>query len=156
MTDLSTLPARALSIRQPWAWAILNAGKDIENRSRRFHYRGPICIHASLKMTSIDISSFLWTTNDVAAWHRQKPVSTREAKVEPPSVDDLCPPSYDALDRGGIIGTAEIVDCIETSDSPWFFGPYGLVLRNVQPVPFIPVKGALGLFRWRNMERGTG
>ena len=54
-----------------------------------------------------------------------------------------------AQNRGGIIGTAEIVDCIEQSDSPWFFGPYGLVLENVQPVDFIPVKGALGLFDWR-------
>lgn len=29
----SDLPPLALSIRQPWAWAILCAGKDIENRS---------------------------------------------------------------------------------------------------------------------------
>jgi hypothetical protein len=41
---------RALSIRQPWAWAILHAGKDIENRdwkpgnpARRF--RGSFLIH---------------------------------------------------------------------------------------------------------------
>ena len=26
---------KALSIRQPWAWAILHAGKDIENRDWR-------------------------------------------------------------------------------------------------------------------------
>ena len=51
--------------------------------------------------------------------------------------------------RGGIVGTAEIVDCIERSDDPWFFGPCGLVLENVQPVEFVPVKGALGLFDWR-------
>ena len=52
-------------------------------------------------------------------------------------------------DARGIVGTAEIVDCIEHSDSPWFFGPFGLVLANVQPVPFIQVKGALGLFDWK-------
>lgn len=51
--------------------------------------------------------------------------------------------------RGGIIGTAEIVNCVDHSDSPWFSGLYGLVLRNVTPVPFIPVKGALGLFNWK-------
>lgn len=27
------LPELALSVRQPWAWAIIHAGKDIENRS---------------------------------------------------------------------------------------------------------------------------
>lgn len=50
--------------------------------------------------------------------------------------------------RGGIIGVAEIVDCVEASDSPWFFGRYGFVLRNARPVEFIPVKGALGFFDW--------
>ena len=29
----STLPTLALSVRQPWAWAILHARKDRENRS---------------------------------------------------------------------------------------------------------------------------
>lgn len=39
---------RALSIRQPWAWAILTAGKDVENRSwpHRPHHQGPLLIHA--------------------------------------------------------------------------------------------------------------
>tara|TARA_R110002126_G_scaffold290704_4_gene448315 strand:- start:16387 stop:16839 length:453 start_codon:yes stop_codon:yes gene_type:complete len=142
------LPERALSIRQPWVWAILNAGKRIENRPRRFNYRGPICLHASMTMGRDEISSYRWCAGDVAAWHTHKPVSTRQAREKPPSVDDLCP-IYDDLPRGGIIGTAEIVDCIEQSDDPWFFGPFGLVLKNVQPVPFIPVKGALGLFRWQ-------
>jgi hypothetical protein len=25
---------RALTVRQPWAWAIVHGGKDIENRTR--------------------------------------------------------------------------------------------------------------------------
>ena len=29
MSDL----LRAISIRQPWAWAVVHAGKDVENRS---------------------------------------------------------------------------------------------------------------------------
>jgi len=38
---------RALSVRQPWAWAIVQGLKPWENRSRRFNYRGPVLIHAS-------------------------------------------------------------------------------------------------------------
>jgi hypothetical protein len=38
---------RALSIRQPWAWAILAMGKDVENRGWSTDYRGPLLIHAS-------------------------------------------------------------------------------------------------------------
>lgn len=143
MTDpaprIAALPDRALSIRQPWAWAILNAGKRIENRPRRFHYRGPICLHASLyQPTPSDDAQFVMT------WNRKNPVAGELSKLL-----DMHPD----FARGGIIGTAEIVDLVEESDSPWFFGPYGLVLANVQPVPFIPVKGALGLFRWKDQIR---
>lgn len=41
---------RAITVRQPWAWAIIHAGKGIENRSRNIAggYRGPVAIHAGL------------------------------------------------------------------------------------------------------------
>jgi hypothetical protein len=38
---------KAISIRQPWAWAILHAGKDIENRSWSTPYRGELAVHAT-------------------------------------------------------------------------------------------------------------
>jgi hypothetical protein len=40
---------KAISIRQPWAWAIVTGEKDVENRSSHFpqRYRGPVLIHAS-------------------------------------------------------------------------------------------------------------
>lgn len=41
----------ALSIRQPWAWHILNSGKDIENRDWPTRFRGRVLIHASKGMT---------------------------------------------------------------------------------------------------------
>ncbi|GGX62926.1 hypothetical protein GCM10007385_35070 [Tateyamaria omphalii] len=153
--QIPMLPDKALSIRQPWVWAIINAGKRIENRPRRFHYRGPICLHASTAPLPPEEIAYSYCVEDVLAWHRTKPVSTKEAKKEPPSLSDLTPRLCD-IQRGGIIGTAEIVDCIEHSNDPWFFGPYGLVLDNVQAVDFIPVKGALGLFDWRKKLEVAG
>lgn len=41
---------KALSIRQPWAHRILHEGKDIENRDWPTKYRGPVLIHAGLKI----------------------------------------------------------------------------------------------------------
>ena len=41
---------RAISVRQPWAHAILHLGKDVENRPMRTHFRGRILIQASLKV----------------------------------------------------------------------------------------------------------
>lgn len=131
---MERLPDRALSIRQPWAWAILNAGKNIENRPRRFNYRGPICLHASLyQPRDIDIAGFEET------WRKAVPAPQDRGRQS----------AFTELEHGGIIGTAVIAACIEESDSSWFFGPFGLVLENVRSVPFLPVKGALGLFNWK-------
>jgi hypothetical protein len=40
---------QALSIKQPWCWAIVNGSKRIENRTWTTSHRGPIAIHASLQ-----------------------------------------------------------------------------------------------------------
>lgn len=132
MSDV--LPQKAISIRQPWAWAIINAGKDVENRDWPTRFRGPVCIHAAKGMTRYEFDSFVGFARAMfrnGDW-----------------TGDLIP-ERNALSRGGIVGVAEIVDCVETSASPWFFGRYGFVIRNARPVEFIPVKGALGFFDWR-------
>jgi hypothetical protein len=124
---MTVLPDLALSIRQPWAWAIISAGKDIENRTWRAGQRGPICIHASAGMTRAEYA-------DAAAFMQSLGVDT---------------PHSAALLRGGIIGVAEIVGCVNRSDSPWFFGPQGFVLRDARAMDFIPCRGALGFFSWK-------
>ncbi|MER7522606.1 hypothetical protein ABTZ44_07530 [Microbacterium oxydans] len=45
---------RILTVRQPWAWAIIHGGKDIENRVRNIagDYRGPVAIHAAIGKTA--------------------------------------------------------------------------------------------------------
>src|SRR6185436_8752017 len=52
----------------------------------------------------------------------------------------------DSLKLGGIIGSVEIVDCVKESDSKWFHGPYGFVLRNPEPLIFTPLKGKVNFF----------
>jgi hypothetical protein len=125
---MADLPPVALSIRQPWAWAIIQAGKDIENRTWRTDFRGPVCIHASAGMKQSEYA---------------------EAMAFISTITNLPAPRMADLERGGIIGVAEIVGCVTTSRSPWFFGPHGFVLRNASPVDFIRVKGLLGFFDWR-------
>jgi len=112
----------ALSIQQLWAWAILYAGKDVENRTWRTSRRGPFLIHAGL---------------------RADPDFTLDQAQA-----DLCrriPP--DQVHYGGIVGTAEIVDCVDHLSSVWFCGPHGFILRNARVLPFVPCKGRLGFFR---------
>lgn len=122
----------ALSIRQPWAWLICHAGKDIENRTWRTLFRGRFLIHASAGMTR-------------AEYEAAEAFYVCTFRNGPPL------PGKSAMLRGGIVGEAELVDCVDTHththlEADWFFGPYGFVLRNVQPLPFLPCKGALGFF----------
>jgi len=140
---MADLPRMALSIRQPWAWAIINAGKDIENRDWSTKFRGPVCIHAAKGMTQGEYNGFIRTIHMVSLTH--------------PFPSGSRVPGDKSLARGGIIGLADIVDCVEASKSPWFFGRYGFVLQNARPVEFVPVKGALGFFDWqRNIDAGGG
>lgn len=138
---MGDLPIKAISIRQPWAWAIIHAGKDIENRDWPTRFRGPVCIHAAKGMTLDEYDGFIRTIHHVSL-----------SRPYPPG--SMVPRGAGLL-RGGIIGVAEIVDCVESSDSPWFFGRYGFVLRNARPVDFIPVRGALGFFNWRDQMPGV-
>lgn len=125
------VPEIALSVRQPWAWAIIHAGKDIENRSWQavnhgLKRRGRIAIHASKGMTRDEYS---YTAEFMG-----------RIGVE-------CPPAADLL-RGGIIGAVDVIDVVKEHDSEWFFGPRGLVLANPEPCEFQPAVGSLGYFRW--------
>lgn len=43
---------RALTVQQPWAWAIVHGGKDVENRTQAWSYRGPLAIHPDLTQTT--------------------------------------------------------------------------------------------------------
>lgn len=116
----------ALSIRQPWAWLIIHAGKDIENRSWYTAHRGRILIHAAKGMTVQEYG-------DAVAFMRGMNLHFKL-------------PSFVSLERGGIIGEVDIVGCVTDSKSPWFVGPRGFVLKNPKPLPFVPCKGALGFF----------
>ena len=135
MNEFIDLPA--LSIRQPWAWMILHAGKDIENRCRPTRFRGRVLIHAAKGCTRNEYEDALWFAGDFEA--------RTVAATHLPSSPAIRVPELKDLPRGGIIGEAELVDCVRESESPWFVGEYGFVLRNVKPLPFTPCVGALRL-----------
>ena len=110
----------ALSIQQPWAWLIVNGYKDVENRSWVTKRRGPILIHAGKKL-DIDSLDVLLRDHKEIPWPQE-------------------------FERGGIVGSVVLVDCVTRHSSPWFSGPYGFVLRNAKPLPFRACRGQLGFF----------
>jgi hypothetical protein len=123
---------KALSIRQPWAWAIICCGKDIENRNWPTRFRGRFLVHASQGMTRDEYEDCLDTIHHIS---RTCPFPA-----------GLTLPAFEQLARGGIIGSVELINCVDDHLSPWFFGKYGFVLANPKPLPFRPLKGKLGFF----------
>lgn len=119
---------KALSIRQPWAWLIVNGYKDIENRSWKWmpRFTGELHIHASQGCTRAEY---------------------REAVEFAHSIDPSIPvPPLDALERGGLVGKVVMEGAVEQSSSPWFVGRIGLVVSEPKAIDFIPCKGQLGFF----------
>lgn len=121
---------KALSIRQPWAWMILHAGKDIENRTWPTQVRGRVLVHASKGMTR-------------AEYDEARLFAMVRAKVD---LQALRFPRFEEVQRGGTLGTVEIVGCVENSPSLWFQGPFGFVLRDPRLEQFRPMGGQLGFF----------
>jgi hypothetical protein len=129
MNTPSDTRQRAISIRQPFAWAVVHAGKDVENRSAPSQFKSAVgqrvFIQASKGMTRAEYE--------------------RAAKFMA-KIGVRCP-APDGLQFGGVIGSVLVVDVVERHRSPWFHGPFALVLADPKPLPFRPVRGQVGLFR---------
>lgn len=83
---------KTLTVKQPWAHAIMHAGKDVENRTWNTKHRGPLLIHAG-KAYDHDGADLL-----------------RDMGFEP---DDWVMPG------GVILGVVQLVDVVQDSDSDW-------------------------------------
>ena len=81
---------KIIVIRQPWAWAIFHAGKDVENRSWNTKYRGPLLIQAA------------------AQWHKEEWRSFLKVESQHPKIGRLV--------FGAIIGVVDLVDTYSTRD----------------------------------------
>lgn len=122
---------RALSIRQPWVWAMLYAGKRIENRTWATSYRGPLYLHAAQALASKE---------------------SRRAFHAIAAQLGIDVPALEIFPRGALIATAELIDCTQNvprGQHPWAdSGAHYFVLANIAALAEpIPLDGALGLWR---------
>jgi hypothetical protein len=142
---VANLPSHALSLYAPWCWAILFAGKDVENREWKpwnpaTKFRGRFWIHASM-----------------FGGERGKPRQDLQDACE--SVISMAPPTlaktldaeeilrWSLLARGKIVGSVEVTSVVDKLDSTWFCGPLGLVLASPRPLEVqIQAKGLLGFW----------
>lgn len=90
---------KALTLTQPWATLVAIGAKRIETRSWRTNYRGLLAIHAAAG----------WNASD-REFVRTELVQTAFAGRVP------LPRDPDALPRGVVIATCQLVDCVPTDD----------------------------------------
>jgi hypothetical protein len=104
---------KALSIRQPWVYAILHEGKDVENRTWRSHFRGWLAIHFSAKLF--------------------RGCERFPNGVKVPPLDSL-----DSLDPSALVAIARLVDVRDAVRSVWFAKKgsnekrYGWILKDIR------------------------
>lgn len=155
---------RALTVRQPWAWAIIHGGKGVENRTRNIAgaYRGPVAIHAGLQIDDAYDSRLI--SQAVGMLARTNPGGPGLRNVaqyagDSPTADNSIYEWFGNL--GAVIGVVDLVgvhpDCTERVEghghtptcSPWAMADrYHLILTNPRPLPVpIPARGRLGLWR---------
>lgn len=104
----------ALSIRQPWAYAILHLGKDVENRQWRSAFRGRIVIHAAQQVDEEG-----WSALEAAGFQIPGRLTT-----------------------GAYVGEVTVIDCVRPKAvcSDWACGPWCFTLSDPLEYP-APILG---------------
>jgi len=127
---------KALTVKQPWAWAIIHGGKDIENRNQRTNYRGELYIHAG-KGEDPEAYSF-------------------------PALSAVIPTDNLVLRRGEVLGTVALIGCHHSdvcgnSCSEWAEDGYWhseFADSRAVPCPY-PATGKLGLWNLEGQPNRT-
>lgn len=122
---------KAITIKQPWASLIAAGLKDIENRSWKTNYRGRVLIHAAASPVKEGLAALnnkqLFDLMQRENWEKE----------------------FENLPNGAIVGSVEIVDCVQNHPSLWAEkGVWNWVLANqvMFPEPITGVKGKLSLW----------
>lgn len=119
----------ALTVKQPWAWAIMRGLKGVENRTWEPAPAAVgqlVALHAGKAFDKAGYADF----GEIL---RQTGASL---------------PEMDVYQYGAVIAVARLKAVVKQSPSPWFFGPFGWVLSDVVALPVpVPCRGALGLWQ---------
>jgi hypothetical protein len=113
----------------------MHGHKAIENRDWTTSYRGPLLIHAGKR---VDENCFDADGCLLADYWRSG------------SGDELVaalPQHRQEYETGGIVGIATVVDVVTRSESPGFSAGMDGSESEARPLPFVPYRGQLGLFR---------
>lgn len=146
---------RAITVKQPWAFAITHLGKTVENRGTSFAYRGRILIHAGREWDGFAVDD-----RRIRAGFAPYLTTYQQARY----INQIDPAEHhDRFVFGAVIGVAELVDvhrakatvgCCEPWGDQWYASNSGvgtahhLVLDNVLALDMpVACRGNLGMWR---------
>lgn len=78
---------QAMSVQQPWAFAIARGGKTVSNQGLPTAYRGPLLIHASMR---VDLKACDSPLVQAAGWDPRDPLATIGAVIAVADLEDVC------------------------------------------------------------------
>lgn len=144
------MSVRALSMRQPWLYAVTDLGKRVENRVWATRHRGRFLLHASKRKHYMKERAYY---DGAVAWMLAHGVIASAKEVPP----------LEELTYGRYVATATLVDVVHRLDAPdrwarerwrerfdfawWMEEQYGLLLERVEPLATqVEGPGALQFF----------
>lgn len=130
---------KVFTVHQPWASLIVHGIKDIENRTWRTNYRGRVLIHAA------------------SSHGREFNINLTAAQTSAAVATIVRETMFGNMPFGSIIGSVEIVDCVQNHPSIWAEKDvYNWVLAN--PVlfnkPIENIKGRLHFWNFEGIKEG--
>ena len=116
---------KCLTVRQPWAYLIVNGHKNLENRSWSTRYRGPLVIQSARSYGSIAELSDLCLDIE------------EETGIALP----------DTFTLGVTEGIVTLQDIVTNSQSIWAYdGDYHWILGDPAVLPAVNLSGKLGIW----------
>lgn len=135
------LGTRALSVRQPWAWLIVNGHKPFENRDWSPKNPGRMWLEKRLSHCLEGFTILIHAAKGMTGDEYDQAYFMAQGDY------NITLPAMKDLPRGGIVGVANAVRWHDTRPAlPYAFGS-GIELEAAAPREFLPCKGALGFFQ---------
>lgn len=78
---------QAISVRQPWAWAIARGHRPVSNQTLPTDHRGPVLLHASMR---VDLGSCDSPLIRAAGWDPADPLATLGAVIAVAELFGVC------------------------------------------------------------------
>jgi hypothetical protein len=83
---------QAISVKQPWGWAIARGHRKVSNQAAPTAYRGPLLVHAAMR---VDLDSCHSPLIRAAGWDPQDPLATLGAVIAVAELAGVCSPGAD-------------------------------------------------------------